>query len=594
MGAIANGIAYHGGFLPYCATFLTFSDYMRGSVRLASLSGLHVTYVWTHDSVGLGEDGPTHQPVEHYAALRAIPNLWFVRPGDANEAAAAWALAVERPTIAGRHARPGRARVHAPEAADAGGLAGARPRGPAARRLRAARGRGREAPADPHRDGLGAAARLRGGRAARGRRDPVARREPARAGSGSRRRTRRTGTRSCRRRSASGSRSRSASRWAGSAGSATRARSSGSTTSARAPRPARSSRSSGSRPSGSPTSAGGSSARASTAGRRRSAPAHGEPPDARPRRRRRRSHPGHRPGPRLSTAMRVAFAADHAGAAFKDELIRRLVVELGGTHELTDLGGDGSDPNDDYPDFAQALGEAVRDGRADRGILICGSGVGASVAANKIPGIRAAICHDTYSAHQGVEHDDMNVLTLGSRVIGIEPAVECSRRVPGRDVLRRATAPAPARQGAGDRGGGPLGRLTPAGSRGPRLTGAAGRRYDPRMALVDLPLDELRAYRPPLDEPADFDAFWSSTLADSRAKRSPAVVAEVDVAPGDDPGVRRDLLRVRRPADQGVAPAPRGRCPARCRRSSSTSATAADGGDRSTGWSGRRRATRTS
>jgi transketolase len=96
MGGIVNGIAYHGGFLPYGATFLTFSDYMRGSVRIAALAGLHVVYVWTHDSVGLGEDGPTHQPVEHYAALRAIPNLWFVRPGDANEAAAAWALAVER------------------------------------------------------------------------------------------------------------------------------------------------------------------------------------------------------------------------------------------------------------------------------------------------------------------------------------------------------------------------------------------------------------------------------------------------------------------------------------------------------------------
>ncbi len=105
MGGIVNGIAYHGGFLPYAATFLTFSDYMRGSVRIAALSGLHVTYVWTHDSVGLGEDGPTHQPVEHYAALRAIPNLWFVRPGDGNEAAAAWALAVERPSIQG--ARPG-------------------------------------------------------------------------------------------------------------------------------------------------------------------------------------------------------------------------------------------------------------------------------------------------------------------------------------------------------------------------------------------------------------------------------------------------------------------------------------------------------
>jgi transketolase len=96
MGGIANGIAYHGGFIPYVGTFLTFSDYMRGSVRLAALSGLQVIYVWTHDSVGLGEDGPTHQPVEHYAALRAIPNLWFVRPGDANETAAAWALAIER------------------------------------------------------------------------------------------------------------------------------------------------------------------------------------------------------------------------------------------------------------------------------------------------------------------------------------------------------------------------------------------------------------------------------------------------------------------------------------------------------------------
>jgi transketolase len=96
MGGIGNGIAYHGGFIPYVATFLTFSDYMRGAVRLSALSGLQVIDVWTHDSVGLGEDGPTHQPVEHYAALRAIPNLWFVRPGDANETAAAWALAVER------------------------------------------------------------------------------------------------------------------------------------------------------------------------------------------------------------------------------------------------------------------------------------------------------------------------------------------------------------------------------------------------------------------------------------------------------------------------------------------------------------------
>ena len=124
--------------------------------------------------------------------------------------------------------------------------------------------------------------------------------------------------------------------------------------------------------------------------------------------------------------MRIVFAADHAGARFKDEIIRRLQVQTASEHELIDLGGDGSDPEDDYPDFAQRLGLAIQEGRADRGILICGSGVGASVAANKMRGVRTAICHDTYSAHQGVEHDDMNVLTLGARVIGIEPALECS------------------------------------------------------------------------------------------------------------------------------------------------------------------------
>jgi transketolase len=95
MGAIANGIALYGGFIPYVATFLTFSDYMRGSVRLAALTGLRVAYVWTHDSIGVGEDGPTHQPIEHAAALRAMPNLTVIRPGDANEAVAAWVCAVE-------------------------------------------------------------------------------------------------------------------------------------------------------------------------------------------------------------------------------------------------------------------------------------------------------------------------------------------------------------------------------------------------------------------------------------------------------------------------------------------------------------------
>ena len=98
MGAITNGIALYRGFLPYCATFLTFSDYMRGSVRLAAMQKLRLVYVWTHDSIGVGEDGPTHEPIEHIAAMRIIPNMTVIRPGDANETAAAWACAVESAT----------------------------------------------------------------------------------------------------------------------------------------------------------------------------------------------------------------------------------------------------------------------------------------------------------------------------------------------------------------------------------------------------------------------------------------------------------------------------------------------------------------
>jgi len=121
--------------------------------------------------------------------------------------------------------------------------------------------------------------------------------------------------------------------------------------------------------------------------------------------------------------MRIAVAADHAGADLKAEMLVRL-APLG--HELIDLGGDGSNPEDDYPDYARALSMAIIEGRADRGLLICGSGVGASIAASKMPGIRAGLCHDTYSAGQGVEHDDMNVLALGARVIGVETAFSCA------------------------------------------------------------------------------------------------------------------------------------------------------------------------
>jgi RpiB/LacA/LacB family sugar-phosphate isomerase len=118
--------------------------------------------------------------------------------------------------------------------------------------------------------------------------------------------------------------------------------------------------------------------------------------------------------------MRIAVAADHAGFPLKAEIIE-IVVSHG--HEAIDLGTDSTEPVD-YPDYAEKLGRVIQDGQADRGILLCGSGVGAAVAANKLRGIRAGLCHDTYSAHQSVEHDNVNVLTLGARVIGSEVARE--------------------------------------------------------------------------------------------------------------------------------------------------------------------------
>lgn len=121
--------------------------------------------------------------------------------------------------------------------------------------------------------------------------------------------------------------------------------------------------------------------------------------------------------------MKLVIGSDHAGFALKEEM-RFYLASIG--HEVIDLGAFNSDPSD-YPDFAVLVGEAIRRGDAPRGILICGSGVGVCVAANKMPGIRAGMCHDTYSAHQGVEHDSMNVLVLGSRIIGSELAYELAR-----------------------------------------------------------------------------------------------------------------------------------------------------------------------
>ncbi len=116
--------------------------------------------------------------------------------------------------------------------------------------------------------------------------------------------------------------------------------------------------------------------------------------------------------------MKIVIGSDHAGFQLKVAM-GDVLRSLG--QEVLDVGAFNENPSD-YPDFAEAVGRAVLDGKADRGVLICGSGVGASVAANKLMGIRAAVCHDTYSAHQGVEHDDMNVLVLGSRIIGVKLA----------------------------------------------------------------------------------------------------------------------------------------------------------------------------
>jgi RpiB/LacA/LacB family sugar-phosphate isomerase len=130
--------------------------------------------------------------------------------------------------------------------------------------------------------------------------------------------------------------------------------------------------------------------------------------------------------------MRLVVGSDHAGFKLKVEM-GELLHSLG--HNVLDVGAFNENPSD-YPDFAEAVGRAVLDGKAERGVLICGSGVGASVAANKLFGIRAGMCHDTYSAHQGVEHDDINILVLGSRVIGVALATDLVKAFLGANFTR--------------------------------------------------------------------------------------------------------------------------------------------------------------
>lgn len=121
--------------------------------------------------------------------------------------------------------------------------------------------------------------------------------------------------------------------------------------------------------------------------------------------------------------MRIVIGSDHAGFELKSTIVS-YIQDLG--HQIIDVGTNNAEPVD-YPEYAEAVGKAILEERADRGIMICGSGVGASIAVNKLPGIRAGLCHDTYSARQGVEHDNINVLIMGARVIGIETARELVR-----------------------------------------------------------------------------------------------------------------------------------------------------------------------
>ena len=145
-------------------------------------------------------------------------------------------------------------------------------------------------------------------------------------------------------------------------------------------------------------------------------------------------------GHRYTRTMRVTIGADHGGFPLKAEIAAHI-ERLG--HELIDVGAHSLDPLDDYPDFAEAVARSVAAGRAERGVMICGSGVGAAITANKLKGIRASVCHDTYSAHQGVEHDEMNVLCLGARIVGGEIAREivaaflAARFIPEEKYVRR-------------------------------------------------------------------------------------------------------------------------------------------------------------
>ena len=428
MGAIVNAMTIEG-LRAYGATFLVFSDYMRGAIRMAAIMEIPSIFVFTHDSIGVGEDGPTHQPIEHLASLRAMPNLEVIRPADVNETFLAWhwllgAISVPTALMLSRQKLPVLDRDSVPEDAIERG----------AYVLRDAEGEpdliligtGSEVSlcleAADQLSGDGTAVRVVSmPSTTRFLKQEQAYRDEVLPPAVTSRLSVEAGTTS-----------------AGTAGSATAA-ASGSTTSA----PRRRRR------------------------HRRALRLHGRS--------------GCRAGPSSDGCepMRFACGFDHAGVSLR-EVVFAAVREAG--HEPLDLGTDDDQTPDDYPDRALAVARAIRGGDAERGILCCGSGAGVAVAASKVDGIRCAMAHDTYTARQCVEHDDVNVLALGARVIGPEIAPSSSP-IRRRGLQRRGAPRPPARQGGRDRarrirrralrvlGIGPTGMpLTPSNvERGPRM-----------------------------------------------------------------------------------------------------------------------------
>jgi transketolase len=386
MGAICNGLAAHGGFIPFGATFLTFSDYMRPSIRLAALMQLGVIFLFTHDSLALGEDGPTHQSVEHLTALRTIPRLTVIRPADANETAEAWRLAVESreapvALILTRQNVPtlDRNRFNDAKGARKGAYVLSDPPQGKPRLILIASGSEVSlivAAADklaergiPTRLVSMPSWELFDAQPQEYRHQvlppAIKMRLAVEAGI-----------------------SQGWHRYVGDRGDVISVERFG----ASAPGPVV----------------------------MRELGFSVENVVERATQLWQKEH-GWQEKIGAENVKRIGIATDHGGFALKMFLIEQL-TKL--NYEVVDFGNRKLQFDDDYPDYILPLAQAVGKGEVDRGIALCGSGVGACVIANKVPGVRACLVHDTYSAHQGVEDDALNVLCLGGKVIGQMTALE--------------------------------------------------------------------------------------------------------------------------------------------------------------------------